>query len=168
MTIKLFNKISKAEKQKQLMSFCGSSTWTDQMIKQFPFASENNLIETATNVWYNQCSSIDWLESFTQHPKIGDVKSLSKKFAGKEQTSVAAATKKTIAALAKANTEYQAKFGFIFIVCATGKSATEMLSLLGEMLSNNIGEELHLAMGEQMKITKLRFKTQITNGHGDF
>ncbi|MEP7238390.1 MAG: 2-oxo-4-hydroxy-4-carboxy-5-ureidoimidazoline decarboxylase [Ferruginibacter sp.] len=168
MIIKGFNKLSKAEKQKQLMSCCGSSTWVELMLKQFPFVSEKDLIEAATDIWYNQCNSMDWLESFSHHPKIGDVKSLTKKFAGKEQASVAAATKKTIAALAKANKEYEAKFGFIFIVCATGKSATEMLRLLEDRLSNTIGEELHIAMGEQMKITILRFQKLITGAEWSF
>ena len=168
MTIKAFNKLSKAEKAKHLLSCCGSSTWVEMMMKQFPFASEMDFIDVATDVWYNQCNSIDWLESFTHHPKIGDVKSLSKKFAGKEQASVAAATKKVIAALANANTEYEAKFGFIFIVCATGKTATEMLRLMEDRLSNSIGEELHIAMGEQMKITILRFQKLIAEGDWSF
>lgn len=164
MTIKAFNKLSKAEKTKLLMSCCGSSGWVALMLKQFPFASETVLIDTATELWYNQCNSIDWLEAFTQHPQIGDVKSLTKKFAGNEQASVATATKKTITALANANKEYEAKFGFIFIVCATGKPATEMLRLLEDRLSNSIGEELHIAMGEQMKITILRFQKLLADG----
>lgn len=165
MTIKAFNKLSKAEKQKQLVSCCGATAWVELMLKQFPFASETDLIEAATNTWYNQCSSIDWLESFSHHPKIGDMKRLTEKFAGKEQAAVAAASKKTIAALAKANKEYEAKFGFIFIVCATGKSATEMLRLLEDRLGNTIGEELHIAMGEQMKISILRLQKLITAGN---
>ncbi len=164
MTIKAFNKINKAERLKQLMSCCGSSAWANLMLKQFPFARETDLVIAATDIWYNQCNSLDWLESFTHHPKIGDVKSLAKKFAGKEQASVAAATKKTITSLAKANKEYEAKFGFIFIVYATGKSAAEMLRLLEDRLSNTIGEELHIAMGEQMKITILRFQKLIAEG----
>lgn len=150
------------------MSSCGSSAWVDLMLKQFPFTDEKDLLNAATDSWYNQCSSIDWLESFTHHPKIGDVKSLTKKFAGKEQASVASAAKKTITALANANKEYEAKFGFIFIVCATGRSATEMLRLLEDRLSNTIGEELHIAMGEQMKITILRFQKLITDGDWSF
>ncbi len=168
MTIKAFNKVNKIEKAKLLLSCCGSSTWVEMMMKQFPFANESNLIDAAVDIWYNQCNSIYWLESFTHHPKIGDVKSLTKKFAGKEQASVAAATKKTITALANANTEYEAKLGFIFIVCATGKTATEMLRLLEDRLSNSIGEELHIAMGEQMKITILRFQKLISEGNWNF
>ena len=168
MTIKQFNKISKAEKAKQLHSCCGSSFWIELMMNRFPFSNENELIDAAADNWYNQCNSIDWLESFTYHPKIGDIKSLTKKFAGKEQSSVASASKKIIKALADANKEYEAKFGFIFIVCATGKSATEMLRLLEDRLTNTIGEELHIAMGEQMKITILRFQKLITDGDWSF
>ena len=168
MTIKAFNKLNKTEKAKSLLSCCGSSAWSELMLKQFPFANETELIDAATHIWYNQCKSLDWLESFTHHPKIGDVKSLTKKFAGKEQASVAAASKKIITTLANANKEYEAKFGFIFIVCATGRSATEMLRLLEDRLSNTIGEELHIAMGEQMKITLLRFQKLITEGNWSF
>lgn len=168
MTIKAFNKLSKEEKAKQLLSCCGSSAWVAMMMKQFPFAGEKELVNAAIHIWYNQCESFDWMESFTHHPKIGDIKSQAKKFAGKEQASVAAATKKTITSLANANKEYEAKYGFIFIVCATGRSATEMLRLMEDRLSNSIGEELHIAMGEQMKITILRFQKLITEGDWDF
>lgn len=168
MTIKTFNKLNKTEKAKILLSCCGSSAWVAMMMKQFPFANEMDLVDAATDIWYSQCNGTDWLESFMHHPKIGDVKSLTKKFAGKEQASVAAASKKTIASLAKANKEYEAKFGFIFIVCATGKSASEMLRLLEDRLVNTIGEELHIAMGEQMKITILRFQKLITDGDWSF
>ena len=99
------------------------------------------------------------------HPKIGDVKSITKKFAGKEQASVTTASAITIKALVNANKDYELKNGFIFIVCATGKSATEMLQLLENRLSNTIGEELHIAMGEQMKITILRLQQLISSGN---
>lgn len=168
MTIKQFNKLSKAEKAKQLMSCCGSSAWIELMMKKPVFKNEQQLVDVAIDAWYNQCSSVDWLEAFTHHPKIGDVKSLTKKFAGKEQASVASASAKTIKALANANRDYEIKNGFIFIVCATGKSATEMLQLLEDRLQNNIGEELHIAMGEQMKITILRLQKLITAGDWNF
>lgn len=168
MTIKAFNKLSKTAKAKQLMSCCGSSTWVELMMKQPAFKNEEQLIDVAIEAWYNQCSSADWLESFMQHPKIGDVKGLTKKFAGKEQASVASASAKTIKALAGANKDYELKNGFIFIVCATGKSSTEMLQLLEDRLGNTIGEELHIAMGEQMKITILRLQKLIVGGDWSF
>ena len=168
MTIQAFNKLKKDIKLKQLLSCCGSSVWAEQMMKLFPYSNESKLVEAAISIWYKRCSSADWLESFMRHPKIGDVKSLTKKFAGKEQASVNAASATTIKALANANKEYEAKFGFIFIVCATGKTATEMLQLLQNRLTNNIGEELHIAMGEQMKITILRFQKLISDGNWGF
>ena len=168
MTIKAFNKLNKAAKEKLLMSCCGSSGWVVLMMKQFPFAGEKELIDAANDCWYKQCNSSDWMESFTHHPKIGDIKSLAKKFAGKEQAGVAAASKKTIAELANANKAYEARFGFIFIVCATGRSATEMLRLMDDRLSNTIGEELHIAMGEQMKITILRFQKLMSDSDWSF
>lgn len=161
MTIKAFNKFSKAARAKQLMGCCGSSTWVNLLMKQAAFKDEQQLVDAAVNAWYNQCSSTDWLEAFTHHPRIGDIKSFAKKFAGKEQASVGAASAKTIKALANVNKDYELKNGFIFIVCATGKSAMEMLSLLEDRLVNTIGEELHIAMGEQLKITILRLQKLI-------
>lgn len=165
MTIKAFNKLKKDEKVKLLQNCCGSSTWVDGMLKQFPFTDEMDLIDAANDIWYNKCNSVDWLESFLQHPKIGDPKSLTKKFTAKEQASVKTASAKTIKLLAKANKEYESKFGFIFIVCASGKPAATMLRLLEDRLTNTIGEELHIAMGEQMKISILRFQKLFTGGN---
>ena len=82
-------------------------------------------------------------ESFTHHPKIGDVKSLTEKFAGKEQAAVGTASVEVIEALAKANQAYEEKHGFIFIVCATGKSAEEMLRLLNDRLRIQLQKNWH-------------------------
>ncbi|HQW82815.1 MAG TPA: hydroxyisourate hydrolase [Ferruginibacter sp.] len=165
MTINAFNKLNKTAKTRLLASCCGSNNWVQQMMKHPAFKNETQLVDVAVNAWYNQCSSADWLESFLHHPKIGDVKSITKKFAGKEQASVTTASAITIKALVNANKDYELKNGFIFIVCATGKSATEMLQLLENRLSNTIGEELHIAMGEQMKITILRLQQLISSGN---
>lgn len=168
MKISAFNKLSKAAKAKLLMSCCGSSNWVELLLNQPGFKNAAQLVDIAVDAWYNQCSSVDWLEAFMHHPKIGDVKSLTKKFAGKEQASVATASSKIIRALADANKDYELKNGFIFIVCATGKSATEMLQLLESRLSNTIGEELHIAMGEQMKITILRLQKNLLDEDWSF
>lgn len=137
-------------------------------MKSFPFDSEKQLVEQATAIWYNECDKEDWLRSFAHHPEIGDMKSLAEKFAGKEQAGVTTASKETIEKLAKANLEYKNKFGFIFIVCATGRSADEMLRLLQNRLQNTINEELNVAMGEQHKITLLRFQKLLTNANFQF
>lgn len=168
MTTQEFNKLGKEEAHKQLMSCCGSDNWVSSLMKKVPFANETELVDAATDIWYTQCNKKDWLESFTHHPEIGDVKSLAEKFAGKEQAGVAAASKETIEALAKANGDYKKKFGFIFIVCATGKTADEMLCLLQNRLKNTIDEEINIAMGEQHKITLLRFQKLFTNANFQF
>ena len=158
MTLSDFNNLDNDIAAKELFSCCGSQKWVSAVMKKFPFESQDALIERATVIWYDECDKKDWLESFTHHPKIGDKKSLTEKFAGKEQAGVAAATKEIIEALAKANEEYESKFRFIFIVCATGRSAEEMLSLLNDRLKNDKDSELNIAMGEQHKITLIRFK----------
>jgi 5-hydroxyisourate hydrolase/2-oxo-4-hydroxy-4-carboxy-5-ureidoimidazoline decarboxylase len=168
MNIAEFNALEKEVAAKHLMDCCGSTQWVSKMMQHFPFSSEKQLVDLSSAVWYEQCDETDWRESFTHHPKIGDVKSLTEKFAGKEQAGVAVATAETIQALAKANADYESKFGFIFIVCATGKSATEMLQLLLDRLQNSEEEELHIAMGEQQKISIIRFKKLLTAANFDF
>ncbi len=168
MTLAEYNALEKEVAAKHLMDCCGSTQWVSKMMQHFPFSSEKQLVDLSSAVWYEQCHEADWRESFTHHPKIGDVKSLTEKFAGKEQAGVAVATAETIQALAKANADYESKFGFIFIVCATGKSANEMLQLLLDRLQNTVEEELHIAMGEQQKISIIRFKKLLTAANFDF
>ncbi|MGL2966791.1 2-oxo-4-hydroxy-4-carboxy-5-ureidoimidazoline decarboxylase [Flavobacterium sp. XGLA_31] len=168
MNLSTFNTLDKESAAKELFACCGSTRFVDVMMTHFPFASEKQLVDLSTDIWYNQCSETDWRESFTHHPKIGDVKSLTEKFAGKEQAGVAVATQQTIQALAQANADYEAKNGFIFIVCATGKSADEMLQILLDRLKNEPEEELNIAMGEQQKISIIRFKKLLTEGDFSF
>jgi len=164
MTIQDFNKKTSEAAEQDLFQCCGSTKWAKEMLQHFPFKSEDDLVNHATRIWYEVCDEKDWHESFTQHPRIGDVESLTKKFAstshlaGKEQEGVASASIETIQQLAKANTDYENQNGFIFIVCATGKSADEMLRLLSDRLNNSTEEEVRIAMGEQAKITIIRFK----------
>ncbi len=169
MDLKTLNSKNRKTVKEHLFQCCGSSNWVNQMMEYFPFSSELNLVERATQIWYEGSLQADWMEAFSHHPKIGDIKSLEKKFAatkhlaGKEQEAVATATATTIQLLAKANTDYEKKNGFIFIVCATGKSADEMLRLLQDRLKNSQEEELHIAMGEQQKITIIRLKKMMAD-----
>lgn len=168
MNLLAFNTLPEEIARKELFACCGSEKWATAMMLRFPFASEKQLVDLSDKIWYDECVEADWRESFTHHPKIGDVKSLTEKFAGKEQAKVAVATSETIEALAKANSEYENKFGFIFIVCATGKTATEMLALLNVRLQNTAEEEMHIAMGEQQKISIIRFKKMLLDGDFSF
>lgn len=164
MTLQSFNELDKQEAKRLLTTCCGATKWVEAMIKSFPFTDEMAMISTAETAWYDACSVNDWLEAFTHHPKIGDTKSLAEKFAstqhlaGNEQSGVNNASVQLIEELAQANKAYEEKFGFIFIVCATGKTAAEMLRLLLDRLVNSREEELQIAMGEQHKITILRIR----------
>jgi 5-hydroxyisourate hydrolase/2-oxo-4-hydroxy-4-carboxy-5-ureidoimidazoline decarboxylase len=140
------------------------------MMQSFPFADEKELVSLSIEHWYNDCREADWLEAFSHHPKIGDVKSLIDKFAStkhlaaNEQASVQQASPEIISQLAQANHDYEIKNGFIFIVCATGKPASGMLNLLQDRMQNSRDEELSIAMGEQQKITILRLKKLMEGG----
>ncbi len=161
-SLKEFNGQTKKQAKEALFNCCGSKKWVNKMMSHFPFKNELQLYNHAREIWYEECKPKDYLEAFTHHPKIGDVKSLTEKFAStsnwasKEQGRVEEATKETIQELAEKNKAYEKKNGFIFIVCATGKSADEMLDLLTYRLMHSKEEEINVAMGEQFKITLIR------------
>ncbi len=138
------------------------------MLPFIPADDMIELLEDAEEQWY-QCSEDDWKEAFSHHPKIGDMETLTKKFASSahpiaigwasgEQSGVNVASKETIEALAEGNRLYKEKFGYIFIVCASGKSAEEMLEILRSRSENKPGDEIKVAAEEQNKITKLRIE----------
>lgn len=158
MTLDEFNREDPSAAKAALLQCCGSEKWARIMMKDFPFPIEQQLIARAADAWYNHCEAKDWLQAFAQHPRIGDVKSLTDRFAGTEQAGVAKASPELIRELAAANQAYEEKFNFIFIVCATGRSAADMLRLCHDRLQNTYHEELHIAMGEQHKITIIRLK----------
>ncbi|MBX9572344.1 MAG: 2-oxo-4-hydroxy-4-carboxy-5-ureidoimidazoline decarboxylase [Candidatus Obscuribacterales bacterium] len=157
------NKLTAHEAAEAFNRCCGSKEWVTRMLAKRPFPSIDSIFESAKEIWW-QLDRKDWLEAFSHHPKIGDLDSLKKKFAGtadlaaSEQASVNAAREETLQALAKGNKEYEDKFGYIFIVCATGKSPEEMLSLLQSRLPNNDADEIKIAAEEQSKITRLRLE----------
>lgn len=167
MTLVQLNNSSIEQLKTELFKCCGSTKWSSALASCFPFSSFEKLIIQSDKIW-NTCSEQDFLEAFTHHPKIGDVEGLRKKFAttatwaSNEQSGTTQATQQVLEALAKGNEEYEKKFGFIFIVCATGKSASEMLQLLQQRLPNNRSTELHIAAAEQNKITHLRLQKLIS------
>lgn len=158
MNIKTLNKSSKKRLKEQLMTCCGSKKWADLMAKKAPFKSEEALAQAAEDIWYDVCEVEDWLEAFSHHPQIGDLDSLAKKFAGKEQAGIKAASKTLLKKLAKQNKAYLKKYGFIFLISASGKSASQMSELLNDRLRNAPLEELVIAVGEQHKITIARLQ----------
>jgi 5-hydroxyisourate hydrolase / 2-oxo-4-hydroxy-4-carboxy-5-ureidoimidazoline decarboxylase len=171
MNLAEFNAMEHREAKALLATTCGSGKWQELMMQHFPFESERSLVKIACDTWYDQLEHADWMEAFAQHPKIGDIKSLTEKFAatshlaGKEQAAINNATDEVIMQLAKANELYETKFGFIFIVFATGKTAPEMLRILYDRIVNMHDEELVIAMGEQLKITIQRFKNILADAN---
>ena len=163
MTLHELNILPPNQLRESLFHCCGSNSWVDKMLALFPMDDLVELLEDAEEQWY-ACNEKDWLEAFTHHPKIGDVVSLQKKFAATaqwaagEQAGVNTASEEIIAALAEGNSAYEKKFGYIFIVCATGKPAAEMLGLLQIRLQHSAEAEIKIAMEEQNKITKLRLQ----------
>lgn len=170
-----FNTLPEAEAVSLLATCCTSQNWAQQVAANRPFGSLSSLLSVSDSIW-QQMQEEDYLQAFEGHPQIGDVSTLSKKYqntaasAASEQSAVNKADKNTIVALAAANKAYLAKFGFIFIVFASGKSAIQMLNLITERLSNTRQQELINGAAEQNKITRHRLQslidaspTQITN-----
>lgn len=163
MTLEELNNLSQQEAFDELFKCCGCTNWANKLSAQRPFESIQDLFSKSDQLWAGATKE-DGLEAFQHHPKIGDIKSLEKKFAstkewaGGEQAGVNTASQVVLQELAKGNADYEHKFGYIFIVCATGKSAEEMLALLNNRLGNDAETELKIAMGEQNKITKIRLE----------
>ena len=163
MTLSELDQLPASQLKEQLVKCCGSSAWVEKMASLFPFPDKATLFQKADEVWYSLTEK-DWLEAFSHHPKIGDINSLKEKFANTakwasgEQSLVQHASQQTIEELAKGNREYEAKFGHIFIVCATGKPAEEMLHMLKTQLPNKPEDEIKIAAAEQAKITKIRLE----------
>lgn len=145
----------------ELLRCCGSPAWVDSMAKRRPFPTETALMTAADEVWWT-LSSNDWLAAFAAHPRIGNRKDVerqdgtAKKWASGEQAGANQASASTLEDLAAANAEYEKKFGHIYIVCATGKTAEEMLGLCRARLANAPADELRVAAEEQRKITRIR------------
>jgi OHCU decarboxylase len=127
-----------------------------------PFQNTDQLTQTAEEIWWS-LGEADWLAAFRCHPKIGERKAqqptttVAREWSKQEQAGVVPA-RETEELLTQLNQAYEDRFGYIFIVCASGKNATEILSLLRERIGNTENEELRIAAGEQAKITRLRLE----------
>lgn len=163
MSLESLNALPAGQASQEFLKCCGSARWATAMTERRPYKSLEELTRAASDLWW-MLEQSDWLEAFRSHPKIGEKKAAaevstqSKQWSGQEQAGVQSAAQDTIDSLAQLNREYEEKFGFIFIVCATGKSAGEMLNILRQRLQNDSDTELPIAAAEQAKITELRLK----------
>lgn len=163
MTLDELNALPEARAREELLRCCGCARWAADVAGGRPYADKEALLAAAEAAWSN-ADKAELLEAFGHHPRIGGKDALRAKFASTsawakgEQAGAAAASEDVLDALAKGNAEYEAKFGHIFIVCATGKSAAEMLALLKSRLPNDAAAEKRIAAAEQAKITKIRLE----------
>jgi 2-oxo-4-hydroxy-4-carboxy-5-ureidoimidazoline decarboxylase len=156
------NALSGPELEAAFLKCCGARRWAESMVQAAPFADADALF-AAAEAAFATLDSADWLEAFAHHPRIGDVSRLRERFAAsgalseKEQGSaMATATEAVIQRLFARNQAYEARHGHIFIVCATGKSAPEMLDLLEARIDLELDRETANCATEQRKITALR------------
>lgn len=156
------NLVPEEELRSDLFRCCGSYQWVERMVQARPYENLHHLCAEANRAWWSLPES-EWRFSFLSHPRIGDVDALKEKYMknpeaweGGEQSGADDAALETIAALKRGNDEYYDKFGHIFLICATGKSAEDMLSALRERFLASSRAELLVAAGEQAKITLLR------------
>jgi 2-oxo-4-hydroxy-4-carboxy-5-ureidoimidazoline decarboxylase len=168
-TLERLNTADAAAAGEALRRCCGASAWIAAMLASRPFASREALHAAAARC-ADALGPDDWREAFAHHPRIGDVGALRARFAatatwaGGEQAGAAGADESTLLALAEGNRAYEARFGHIFIVCATGRTAAEMLVLLAARLQNDAATELRNAAVEQAKITRLRLDKLLEEG----
>lgn len=161
--LRKLNTLSESEARDAFARCCGAKAWVEQMLSRLPFQHHEALYDASTEA-FSKFKKEDWLEAFSHHPKIGGKDKLREKFASTrkwaegEQSGAAAASEAVLDELARLNEQYLQKFGIIFIVCATGKSAEEMLTILKERIDHDLPVEMCKAAGEQAKITKLRLE----------
>ncbi len=161
--IEQFNRLSQQQARRALLDCCGAKGWARQMLAMRPFPDLGTVLDMADKVWTG-LQREDWLEAFKHHPAIGEKQAKAKqsvaarRWSAGEQSAAQKAPPEELEALAAANREYQAKFGHVFLICATGKSSGEILKNLHERMSNDPEAELRVAAEEQRKITRLRLE----------
>jgi allantoicase len=161
--LRRFNTLTPAAAEAALRACCGSSRWIEWMREGQPYATVADLLATADATW-SWTSSDDWHEAFRAHPRIGEKKAAAgqdataKAWSSAEQSGTQGATDAMRAELAEINRAYEARFGFIYIVCATGRSLDEMLTLARARMKNDPAAELRVAAAEQHRITRLRLE----------
>lgn len=144
-----------------LQACCGSSRWVAAMSARLPLRHMDEL-HAAADDCFSDLGEDDWLEAFSHHPRIGDVEQLRERFAGSgalsedEQAGIGGADDEVLAAIARGNAEYEERFGFVYLVRASGRTAPELLEILERRLGNERDVELVAASIQQREITHLR------------
>ena len=161
MTLTELNNLTASEAETFFAQTCAAQRWVTKMQEQRPYANKPSLLQNAKTSW-QEMNKEDVLQAFDAHPMIGDISSLREKYAStkamasNEQDGAAQADEATLLALQKLNLAYKEKHGFIFIICASGLSAKNMLEEIEQRIHNTTATEIDIASDEQIKITMLR------------
>jgi OHCU decarboxylase len=159
MTLVELNRLLDAQAESELLRCCASHRWAHLMATERPFANADVIAAVAQRLWWSLAAA-DWLEAFAAHPRIGE--RATSAWSAQEQSRAVATSDATRARLAAGNRAYEERFGYTFLVCATDKSADDILAMLDRRLHNEPGDELQIAADEQRKITALRLAKLIT------
>src|SRR5262249_3073521 len=157
-----WNELAAPEAEKEILSCCGSVAWARELARRRPFSNGSSLVAASDEIW-NHLDFRDWLEAFSKHPRIGERKApesaspQSASWSAEEQGGVSA-DDPVRSQLAASNREYEARFGRVFIVCATGKSSREILNILRRRLQKDEATEAREAGEEQRRITNIRLR----------
>lgn len=155
-----WNQADESAAAEAMLTCCGAQRWAAQMVALRPIANVAALSEMADSIWVTMSES-DWLEAFVCHPRIGERKVASASeqsiaWSEQEQTGTSRASNDVLRKMAGGNALYEQRFGFTYIVCATGKSADQMLAILERRLANDRMAELKEAAEQQRQIMQLR------------
>jgi 2-oxo-4-hydroxy-4-carboxy-5-ureidoimidazoline decarboxylase len=162
-----WNALPPDEAAKEILPCCGSLAWANGMVAIRPVQEPPTLLATSDRIW-RELSAADWLEAFRSHPRIGETRespgssARSKHWSAQEQCRATEGDGSVRLALAEANREYERKFRRTFIICATGKSANEILANLRQRLNNDDATELQEAAEQQRQITQIRLRKWLT------
>ena len=157
-----WNTSDQASAMEAMIACCGARSWAAEMVARRPFPDPAGLSAAADEVWSRMQES-DWMEAFSCHPRIGErtvphATSQSAEWSRQEQSSTTTAKGELLAQLAELNSAYEGRFGFTYIVCATGKTTDEMLAILKQRLANDRETELREAAEQQRQIMQIRLR----------
>jgi len=155
MGVELFNSLSREEAEAQLFSCFAHRDWAARVAASRPFQDRSALFASAESAWSN-LGRADWLEAFAAHPRIGDRGGHAPATSEREQSKVMAAPPETLKSIVEENRRYEDRFGHVFLIAASGRSAEEILQSLRQRMANDPEKELSVAAAEQRKITQLR------------
>ena len=162
MTLDELNRLPAADAVRELLACCGSAAWARDVVAGRPYHDLDSLVARADRVWARLAPE-DWLEAFSKHPRIGEraaavASGTEKRWSEGEQSRARETGSTALAELASANAEYEERFGHVFLICATGKSAAEILANARSRMHNDPDDEMRVAAEEQRCITHLRLR----------